>query len=113
MNSTLNLPDVADATNIVRLPENGTTVSAEELRVQLVLALDASDSVTIDASGVENIGQAVLQLLVAAASEARATEKPFTIINPTSAFTERVSRCRLAEPLGLKLEGTETCANEF
>lgn len=113
MNSTLNLPDVADVTDVIRLPENGTTVSADELRVQLVLALDASDRLTIDASGVESIGQAVLQLLVAAACEARETQKPFTIINPTSAFTERASRCRLAELLGLALEGAETCENEF
>ncbi|MBR0550965.1 STAS domain-containing protein [Sphingomonadaceae bacterium LXI357] len=107
MNSTLNPPEMADATETVRLPDNGTTVSAEELRVQLVLALDTHDAVTVDAGEVESIGQAVLQLLVAARAEAQAAEKPFTIINPTPAFVERVTRCRLADAVGFEIEGAD------
>lgn len=89
----------------IALPANGTTATAEELRIQLVLALDGQAPAQIDASEVENAGQAVLQLLVAAQSEARSAGRPLTFTNPSAAFRDRVERCRLTDQIGLDPEG--------
>lgn len=99
-------PDLA-AAGPVRLPVHGSTVTAEDLRVRLVLAADFDGRIEIDASGVESVGQAVLQLLVAARGEAEADARPFTIIDPSRAFVERVTACRLADALGLPTQGGE------
>lgn len=111
MNSMPSLPDIAESSSAglvpaeersLRLPANGTTVIAEDLRVRLVLAADLDEEIVVDASEVENIGQAVLQLLVAARAEAERSGRSFTITNPSRAFVERVSACRLASALGLQ-----------
>lgn len=86
----------------LRLPAHGTTVTAEDLRVRLVLAFDFDDAIEIDAADVESVGQAVLQLLVAARAEARRNDHDFRIANPSPAFVDRVTRCRLADALGLE-----------
>ena len=102
MNSKLSPLDEAGAPGVVTLPESCSTVAAEELRVQLVMALDAPEGgVSVDASAVDSVGQAVLQLLVAAKREADAAGKAFTITNPTPAFSERVTSCLLADAIGL------------
>jgi len=87
----------------LRLPAHCTTVAAEELRVQLVLAADLHGAIEVDASEVESIGQATLQLLVAARMEMDGGGQRFAILDPSSAFADRVSRCRLAELLGLNI----------
>ena len=107
MISTPSQPEPTGPMAPLALPENGTTVLAEELRVRLVMALDSPDPVEIDASQVENVGQAVLQLLVAAHDEAREADKPFTFINPSAAFRERVERCHLSELIGLEPQGAD------
>lgn len=86
------------------LPAHCTTVTAEDLRVRLVLAADLDGAIEVDASDVESIGQAVLQLLVAARIEADANGQRFAIIDPSPAFVDRVTRCRLAEAIGLELQ---------
>ncbi len=85
----------------LRLPAHGTTVIAEDLRVRLVLSADLDDEMIVDASEVESVGQAVLQLLVAARAEAQRNGQPFTIANPSPAFADRVAACRLGSALGL------------
>ena len=85
----------------LRLPVHGTTVTAEDLRVRLVLACDLDGEMVIDASEVESVGQAVLQLLVAARREALAQGQAFILADPSAAFVERVSACRLGSALGL------------
>ena len=100
MDSTLPLPEAEDRT--LRLPAHGTTVTAEDLRVQLVMAADFDDTIEIDASEVESVGQAVLQLLVAARAEAAGVGQTFRITNPSNAFVERVTSCRLADAIGLQ-----------
>ena len=85
----------------VRLPAHAVTTTAEELRVGLVLACDVAGGIEIDASDVESIGQAVLQLLVAARAEADAKGLPFTITSSSPAFADRVTACRLARRIGL------------
>jgi anti-anti-sigma regulatory factor len=85
----------------LRLPVHGNTAAAEDMRVRLVLAADLDGETVIDASEVESVGQAVLQTLVAARTEARLSGQPFTITNPSPAFVDRVQRCGLAEAIGL------------
>lgn len=88
----------------LRLPVHGSTVAAEDLRVRLVLANDFDGEMVIDASEVESVGQAVLQLLVAAKAEADGTGQAFTIASPSPAFVERVTACRLGHAIGLTME---------
>lgn len=104
MNSTPSQPDPLVDDGSIILPVNGTTVAAEELQVRLVLAADRLPVLSIDASEVENVGQAVLQLLVAARHEAADKGLDFEILAPSDAFLARVRACRLAEPLGLASE---------
>ena len=103
MDSTLPLPDAEPGLDdrSLRLPAHGTTVTAEDLRVRLVLAADLDDTIEIDASEVESVGQAVLQLLVAARAEAASNGQLFRIANPSPAFVDRVNRCQLAAAVGL------------
>lgn len=87
----------------LQLPAHCTTVTTEDLRVRLVLATDLDGGIEIDASEVESIGQAALQLLVAARLEATANGQRFAIHAPSRAFVDRVTRCRLADAIGLEL----------
>lgn len=107
MTLTLSQPDTSEPTHLLKLPVNGTTAWAEELRIQLVMAIDGPEPAAIDASEVENAGQAILQLLVAAQDEARANGRPLTFDNPSAAFRERVERCRLTDRIGLQTEGAD------
>ena len=88
----------------LKLPAHCTTVTAEDLRVRLVLATDLDGGIEIDASDVESIGQAALQLLVAARIEAQAGGQRFAILDPSPAFVDRIQRCRLADAIGLELQ---------
>ncbi|HEU0066189.1 MAG TPA: STAS domain-containing protein [Sphingomonas sp.] len=98
------IDELADDRSL-RLPAHCTTVTAEDIRVRLVLAADLDTSIQVDASDVESVGQATLQLLVAARTEARANGQIFSIVAPSSAFVQRVVACRLAEAIGLEEEG--------
>jgi anti-anti-sigma regulatory factor len=102
MHSPQPLPEAEEEDRSLRLPAHGTTVTAEDLRVRLVLAADLDDTIEIDASEVESVGQAVLQLLVAARVEAEGNGQPFRILNPSPAFVDRVTRSRLADAIGLE-----------
>jgi len=102
MNSTQSQPEIAPEERSLRLPANGTTVIADDLRVRLVLAADLDDEIVVDASEVENVGQAVLQLLLAARAEAEQTGQQFIISNPSRAFTDRVTAFGLRDALGLQ-----------
>lgn len=92
------------AGDAVRLPAHGSTVVAEDLRIRLVMASDADGDLIVDASEVESVGQAVLQLLVAARAEAGRSGQGFSIVNASPAFEQRVRACRLAEALGLEAQ---------
>ena len=107
MTSTLSLPDMAipdpgQIDRMIRLPAHCTTVTAEDIRVRLVLAADFDGAMAVDASAVESVGQATLQLLVAAHAEAAATGQRFAITDASPAFVERVTQCRLADAIGLE-----------
>lgn len=85
----------------IKLPANCSTASAEDLHVRLVLAADLDGEILIDGSDVENLGQAVLQLLLVARREASAAGLEFSITNPSSALLERATAYRVADALGL------------
>ncbi|WP_294330252.1 STAS domain-containing protein [uncultured Sphingomonas sp.] len=90
-----------EAEGAVALPAHGSTVTAADLQTRLIQAVDGDGPVEVDASQVESVGQAVLQLLVAAKAEAEKLGKAFTILNPSTAFTDRVNRCQLAAAVGI------------
>lgn len=96
--------DAALADPLTCLPPIGSTAVAEELRENLLAGAAQGDGYRIDASAVEAIGQAVLQVLLAARSDAVASDVPFEIVNPSAAFLERVNACGLALDLGLPEE---------
>jgi anti-anti-sigma regulatory factor len=98
-------PDTEDRSLCV-LPTQCNTVAAEDLRARLVLAADWSDHTRVDASGVESIGQAVLQLLAAAHADSSANGREFSIVDPSPSFLARVNGCNLAETVGLAIERT-------
>jgi anti-anti-sigma regulatory factor len=85
----------------VHLPAHCGTVAAEDLRVRLVLAADLDGGIEVRADAVDSIGQAALQILVAARREAVARHQPYAIVDPSPAFVDRVTRCRLAGAIGL------------
>lgn len=88
----------------LRLPAHCTTVTAEDIRVRLVLAADLDGAIEVDASEVESIGQATLQLLVAAHIEADTRGQRFAVVDPSPAFVDRVTNCCLAEAIGFEFE---------
>lgn len=93
-----------DAERSLRLPPLCATVEADDLRVRLVLASDMDGETIVDASEVESVGQAVLQLLVAARAEAKREGQQFLIVNPSPAFAARVAACGLGDAIGLAQE---------
>lgn len=98
-------PDLEDR-GLCVLPIQCNTVAAEDLRARLVLAADWSDHTRVDASAVESIGQAVLQLLTAARADSAANGRDFSIIDPSPSFIDRVNGCKLAAAIGLDPERT-------
>ncbi|MFL9841568.1 STAS domain-containing protein [Sphingomonas sp. ST-64] len=102
MTSQPNQPDPENyAGGVIDLPAHGVTVTAEDLKVRLVLAADFGGDLTVDASAVESVGQAVLQLLLAARVEAEASGHHFVIQNPSPAFLARIEALGLSDQLGL------------
>jgi anti-anti-sigma regulatory factor len=100
MNSAPPLPD--QYPGIICLPANGTTVTAEALRNDLVCAAELGSETVIDGSAVQTVGQAVLQLLVAARTAAIAAGKSVVIINASDGLRARADACCLGEAIGLE-----------
>lgn len=94
------LADLPDP-GVIRLTGHASTVTAEALRAELVLAADSAASTAIDASELLSVGQAVLQLLIAAREDALQHDHPFDFTGASAAFSERVIGCQLAEVIGL------------
>lgn len=101
MDLPLNPLDGMDHTGPIRLPANVTTVLAEDLRARIVLSADQDAAIILDATDTESLGQAALQLLVAAGREAERLEIPFAIQNIRSTLFDRLETLGLAETLGL------------
>jgi anti-anti-sigma regulatory factor len=99
-----NQPDPASIVDTIHLPAHGTTVTAEDLKVRLVLAANLGDRVNVDASDVESVGQAVLQLLIAARVDAQEAGHSFAIVNPSPSFTARITALGLNHTLASTAE---------
>lgn len=101
LSSPLSSPLDSLVDRAVHLPAHCGTVAAEDLRVRLVLAADLDGGIEVRADAVDSIGQAALQILVAARREAVVRHQPYAIVDPSPAFVDRVTRCRLAGAIGL------------
>lgn len=97
--------DGLEADGRLRLPPNVTTLMAEDLRAGLVLAADHESAILINASETVNIGQAALQLLIAARQEADRLNIPFEIENAQAPLIARLDALGLADILGLTGKG--------
>jgi anti-anti-sigma regulatory factor len=95
-------PEPAADLGTICLSGHATTVTAEDLQTRLVAASDYSDATKIDASELLSVGQAVLQLLLAARREATARERSFGFVAASAVFSERVTSCQLADAIGLE-----------
>lgn len=97
-------PDAADpsAGETIVLPAHCTMATAADLHPRLVAAQRTGAPVEIDASGVDSVGQAVIQLLVAALMPGDDQPSPFAITNPSPAFVDRVAACRLSAQTGVQ-----------
>ncbi|WP_033921502.1 STAS domain-containing protein [Sphingomonas sp. 37zxx] len=102
MTLTLSPPDPDAEPGVICLSGHGTTVTAVDLQAQLIAAADTVDGTAIDASSLLSVGQAVLQLLIAARQEAIEQDQDFRFVGVSDAFSERVSGCQLAEAIGLE-----------
>ena len=89
-----------EADGRLHLPPNLTTVMAG-----LVLAADHEAAILIDAADTTSIGQAALQLLIAARQEADRMNIPFGIANAREPLVRRIEALGLAEMLGLAGKG--------
>lgn len=97
-------PDAVPSSVAVCLPANGNTIAAEELRNELVFAAEFGAGTLVDASAVQNVGQAVLQVLIAARRAATDCDRPYEITGASGAFRSRVHDCGLADAIGLPNE---------
>jgi anti-anti-sigma regulatory factor len=91
----------------ILLPGHVSTQMAEDLRVRLVFAADHEEAIVIDAAQTESIGQAGLQLLIAAKQEAERLDLPFAIENLSEALAARFTALGIADALGLTQNGTK------
>jgi hypothetical protein len=84
------MSDTADS-GVLKLPAHSPTTVAADLHASF------HPGIEIDAGEVESIGQAMLQLIVAAHAEGA------TIVHPSPAFVDRISACGLAGAVGLTI----------
>jgi anti-anti-sigma regulatory factor len=101
-----NPPEHDHVSDVIRLTGHGTTATAEDLRSELVLAIGGAGTV-IDASEMHSVGQAVLQVLVAARNDALLHGRSFHFATTSDAFAERATRCQLTDLIGMDT-GKET-----
>lgn len=102
MDLAQSLLDGMDTGGPIVLPANLSTVMAEDLRVRLVFAADHDEAIILDAEATESIGQACLQLLIAAKREAERLELPFALEKLGDAVAARLTSLGLIDALGLR-----------
>lgn len=102
MTLTLPQPESEPGPGTICLAGHGTTVTAQDLRMRLVAASDLEKATAIDASELLSVGQAVLQLLIAAKRDAEKHDRRLNYTGASAAFSERVEGCQLANAIGLK-----------
>jgi anti-anti-sigma regulatory factor len=88
----------------VRLPAHCSTASADDTLRALLDRQKHDVPVTIDASAVTSIGQAVLQILVAGQIDCRRRKRAFVILDPSPAFLAAARTSRFDNHLDLVRE---------
>ena len=76
--------------------------AAEPLRERLAEALDAGGELSVDGSKVERVSTACLQVLVAAAHQARRTNLAFLVVRPSTVLERAVADLALHDALPLR-----------
>ena len=94
------MPSQLDDGSIL-LPENCNAAAAEQLLPLLRTAAPGR----IDAGATESLGQAVLQLLLAARQDAESAGRPFEISPCSAAVAERIALCGLTGAFAIDQEG--------
>lgn len=80
----------------IRLSATLDTSAAAPLLIIMKQAIDRTEPIVVDASDVERIGQACLQVIAAAQVAAQVIDLRFEIVNPSSAFVEMTDLAGLA-----------------
>jgi anti-anti-sigma regulatory factor len=75
---------------------------AKSLMQKINQLVESNDDISIDASAVEMIDTAILQLLLAATIKIRSSENKINWINPSDKFISNASLLGLTESLGIK-----------
>lgn len=90
--------------DLIHLPARCSTTSAEGMFAQLLESQKRDVPVTIDASDVASLGQAVLQLLIAAQRDFAERGRAFAITDPSDAFLAavRLSGCEAHLEIGAR-----------
>lgn len=101
MTLTRSQPDAAPDGETIRLSGHATTVTAGDLQALLIGASDGRATTAIDAAELLSVGQAVLQLLIAARRDAIERDRGFRFVGASAAFSDRVESCQLADAIGL------------
>jgi phospholipid transport system transporter-binding protein len=83
------------------LPAECLISSVDEIKAGLLQRLDSTDSVTIDASAVQRIDTASLQVLAAFARDRRAAGLPFAWSGVPAPVSDAAALLNLTETLGL------------
>src|SRR6187402_1464260 len=90
---------------MISLPAHCSTPMAKGVLAALIEQADRAADIVVDGARVDDIGQAVLQVLVCAKADADAAGRSFTIANPSGALIDRATRCKLDRLLGLAQRG--------
>lgn len=75
---------------------------AKSLKQKINQLVESNDDISIDASAVEMIDTAILQLLLAATIKIRSSNHKINWINPSDKFISNASLLGLTESLGIK-----------
>lgn len=89
----------------IKLPGSGRTSEAAALHSRMLHAAETDASVEIDASAVETLGQATLQLLLALRRHVVERGQIFAITQASDAFVDQVGRCGLLAEVGISADG--------
>lgn len=103
-NAASNKKETVQENNVVLSPVLMIN-DAREMHSSLSSILDKYDEVSIDASSVEMIDTALMQLLLAFAAKMKSQKKTLTWINPSQVFISRAGALNVSEGMDLMETG--------
>ena len=86
----------------IRLGDNLDVSGVQALYGELKQMLEGGDSLSVDASGVDRIDTASLQMLVSLIEYAKQNQREIDVRSPSEAFTRTAKTLGLDTALGLK-----------